>query len=92
MGKEVPVVVYALLQQPANLFPKRTVGEHILVYLKLWSIGATEWFIWVPVSAPHSSFRILSIKKIAFMKMGRNAKGSEGSIGSEASERTDGWT
>ena len=57
IGKEAPVVVYALLQQPANLFPKRTVGEHIPVCSKLWPIGATEWSIWVSCLDPALKFQ-----------------------------------
>ena len=39
----VPVVSYALLQEPANQFTRRAVREHALVRLKLWPVGPAEW-------------------------------------------------
>jgi hypothetical protein len=52
VGEEALVVADALLQQSANLFPKRTVSEDTPVCLKLRSISTAERPIWVSYLDP----------------------------------------
>jgi hypothetical protein len=93
MGKEAPVVVYALSSAARQFVPETHRRRAHTGMLKALAHRCYRVVHLGFLSRPRTQVSGSSpIKKIAFVKMGRNAKGSEGLMGSGASERTDGWT